>query len=82
VNIPIHTAPKISPARPQTAEQLLESLDVIKKIRKDLYRSTLKQYLELVNKSHNLSKIVRSQIIDDKEDLLRFGMIFPSVKRF
>jgi integrase/recombinase XerC/integrase/recombinase XerD len=78
---------------PQRIEELLESFiqaQDVKPNSKDLYRRTLKQYFNWVDrKNYLLSEIARPQIIEYKEDLLSSGMssltvgsYITSVRRF
>jgi len=84
---------EIAPATPQRIEELVDrfinSQDV-KQSSKLLYRRTLKQYFNWVDKKgYSLSQIARPQLIEYKEELLSSGMssltvgsYITSVRRF
>ena len=76
-----------------TLEKLVDSFieaQDVKQNSKDLYRRTLKQYFNWVNKkTYQLSEITRAQLIQYKEELLALGMssltvgsYITSVRRF
>jgi len=86
-------AQEIATVTPQRIEELVDSFILsqdVKQSSKDLYRRTLKQYLNWVNKkSYSLSQIARPQLIEYKEELLSSGMssltvgsYITSVRRF
>lgn len=93
MDIVVRQAQDVATVTPQRIEELVDrfiaSQDV-KESSKKLYRRTLKQYFNWVDKkSYLLSEIARPQIIEYKEDLLSSGMssltvgsYITSVRRF
>lgn len=93
MDIVVRQAQDVATVAPQRIEELVDrfiaSQDV-KESSKKLYRRTLKQYFNWVDKkSYLLSEIARPQIIEYKEDLLSSGMssltvgsYITSVRRF
>ena len=93
MDLVVQTAQEITPAAPQRLEELVDSFinaQDVKASSKGLYRRTLKQYFNWVErKGYLLSEIARTQLLEYKEDLLGSGMssltvgsYITSVRRF
>lgn len=93
MDIVVRQAQDVATVAPQRIEELVDSFIAsqdVKESSKKLYRRTLKQYFNWVDKKgYLLSEIARPQIIEYKEDLLSSGMssltvgsYITSVRRF
>jgi integrase/recombinase XerC/integrase/recombinase XerD len=93
MDIVVKAALDVITVTPQKIDELVDSFIAsqdVKQSSKDLYRRTLKQYFNWVNKkSYLLSEIARPQLLEYKEELLSSGMssltigsYITSVRRF
>jgi len=93
MEIIVHSAQEVTTVSPKRIEELVDSFidsQDVKASSKSLYRRTLKQYFNWVDKKgYLLSEIARPQLLEYKEELLSSGMssltvgsYITSVRRF
>ena len=93
MDLVVSTSQDIATVSPQTVEELVNSFinaQDVKQSSKLLYRRTLKQYFNWIDKKgYRLNDIARPQVLEYKEDLLSSGMssltvgsYITSVRRF
>ena len=93
MKIAVRNPQEIATVTPQRIEELVDSFILsqdVKQSSRELYRRTLKQYFNWVDKKgYSLSQIARPQLIEYKEELLSSGMssltvgsYITSVRRF
>lgn len=93
MDIAVRNSQDIATVSPQRIEELVDSFILsqdVKQSSRELYRRTLKQYFNWVDKKgYSLSQIARPQLLEYKEELLSSGMssltvgsYITSVRRF
>ena len=93
MDIAVRNSQDITTVSPQRIEELVDSFILsqdVKQSSRELYRRTLKQYFNWVDKKgYSLSQIARPQLLEYKEELLSSGMssltvgsYITSVRRF
>ncbi len=93
MDIAVRNSQDIATVNPQRIEELVDSFILsqdVKQSSRELYRRTLKQYFNWVDKKgYSLSQIARPQLLEYKEELLSSGMssltvgsYITSVRRF